>query len=142
MNPSGDAADNELHTYPYADFMGGFKMIRMPPLSILDSGGLQLKFQRLIRLTVSDIQAGKRLLERFRAICLARDVQSMAVFKLVDGGELNQIILLIGARNWEDYGKLEDLQEELAAIEAALKIKVLEGLRSETMIFREDLTLR
>ena len=59
----------------------------------------------------------------------------------MDGGNINQLVLLLGAADYEEYGKTEDLQEMLGAAEAALQLKVIEQVYSETLVYRADMSL-
>lgn len=68
-------------------------------------------------------------------------MQKLFTFNMVDGGNMNQLILLIGFNNYADYGKSENIQVDLNLIEKELKAKVINGIQSETLSFRPDLSL-
>ncbi|WP_298736040.1 hypothetical protein [uncultured Chitinophaga sp.] len=63
------------------------------------------------------------------------------IYKIVDGGPVNQLLLLWGFNSYEEYGSSEQLQEALAAAETALKVKAVKALTSETLVYRPDMSL-
>lgn len=62
-------------------------------------------------------------------------------YKQVDGGNLNQLLLLIGLNNFSSYGQFANLEEELADIEGSLKVKAIKRVTSETLVYRADMSL-
>jgi hypothetical protein len=141
VKPAEDQADNLLHTYPFGDFLGGSKMIHLPNLSIADSSSLKSKFLRLVTIHVTDIAAGKKLIDKLKSTYQAGGIRSFMTFKLVDGGNLHQLILLIGLNRFEEYSRLENFQEDLMAIELAMKVKAISSVTSETLVYRADMSL-
>ena len=141
VKPAEDGADNSIHTYPFADYQMGYRMINLPDLSISDSNSLKSKLLRLVTITVTNIDSGKAVLEKLKAIYKAKGMKTFMAFKMVDGGNLNQFIILIGLSGTEEFSKVENLQEELTSIEALLKIKTITMLTSETLVFRADMSL-
>jgi hypothetical protein len=141
VKPAEDQADNLLHTYPFGDFKGGYKLVHLTSLSISDSNSLQSKFLRLIWIHVTDVTAGKKLIEKLKTTYQLAGIKSFMTFKLVDGDDLNQLLLVIGLNRFEEYGRFENLQEDLSAIEFALKIKTITSITSETLAYRADMSL-
>jgi len=141
LKPAEDGADNQLHTYPFGDFVGRNKMVQVASLSISDSNSLKSKFLRLVTVNVTDVVAGKKVIEKLKNTWQVAGLQSFMTFKLVDGGDLNQLILLIGLNNFEEYSRFENLQEELSSIEGAMKIKTINSITSETLVYRADMSL-
>ena len=141
VKPAEDGADNRLHTYPFGDFIAGSKLVFVPNLSIADSSSLQSKFLRLVTIQVTDIVMGKKVVEKLKNNYQATETRPFLTFKLVDGGELNQLFLLMGLNNFSAYGPFENLQEDLNAIEGSLKIKTITSITSETLVYRADMSL-
>jgi hypothetical protein len=141
VDPVGDAADNILHTEPFGDFLFGFKVKYLPQLSIADGKGLQSNFLRLITLTVTDVEQGKGCIEKLKAVYQARGLKSFLLYELVDGGNLNRLLLLIGYSNFEEFGKTETIHEELSKIENSLKVKLFTEIISENLKYKPDMSL-
>jgi hypothetical protein len=141
VKPAEDRADNNLHTRPFGDYEGGCKLLFLRDLSIGDSSGLESKYLRLITINVTEIDNGKKLIERLKNRYQLTGIKTFLPFKMVDGGNLNQLLLLIGLQSFQEYGKLENLPEELSAIEATLKIKTITSITAETLVYRADMSL-
>ncbi len=62
-------------------------------------------------------------------------------YKMIDGGNANQITLMVGFDNYSEFGKTENLPEDLSAIEDSLKTKVITSINSETLAYRADMSL-
>jgi hypothetical protein len=58
---------------------------------------------------------------------------------MIDGGNINQIVLMLGFNSYSDFGKTENLQEDLNAIENSFKTKIITSITSETLAYRPDL---
>jgi hypothetical protein len=58
---------------------------------------------------------------------------------MIDGGHIDQILLMLGFNSYSDFGKSENLQEDINVIENSLKIKVITATTSETLSYRPDL---
>ncbi|HEY0611666.1 MAG TPA: hypothetical protein VGD35_18470, partial [Chitinophaga sp.] len=137
-----DRADNDLHVFPYGELQTVVKAARLPALCTGAVSGLQSKFLRMVTLQVTDINAGIKLIEQLkRSWPSATPVKDLFVYKIVDGGAINQLLLLWGFNNFEEYGNSEQLQEALAAAETALKVKAVEAITSETLVYRADMSL-
>ncbi|GAB3223252.1 hypothetical protein [Spirosoma arcticum] len=141
VKPAEDGADNALHTYPFGDFEGGYKMVNLTNLSISDNNSLKTKFLRLVMIDVIDIKSGKKMIEKLKTSYQTNGVKTFLTFKMVDGGNLNQFLLLIGLNSFAEFGKTENLQEELSIIETILKIKTITSITSETLVYRADMSL-
>ncbi|GAO44067.1 hypothetical protein [Flavihumibacter petaseus] len=141
VSPAEDGADNTLNTYPYADFMGGYKLVNLPALSFADSTGLRSKFLRMINLTVHDIVDGKKVVEQLKSRCQSAGIKTFLTFKMVDGGNLSQLLLFIGFNSFGEAGRLENLQDDLSAIQHALQLNVITSITAETLAFRADMSL-
>jgi len=142
LKPADDRADNELHVFPYGELQTVVKAARLPALCTGDISGLQSKFLRMVTLQVTDINTGIKVLEQLkRSWPSATPVKNLLVYKVVDGGVINQLLLLWGFNNFEGYGDSEQLQEALGAAETALKVKAIEAITSETLVYRADMSL-
>jgi hypothetical protein len=61
------------------------------------------------------------------------------VFKLIDGGNVGQIIIMLGLDSFADYEKTENIQDDL--LKAGGNDKAITGIVSETLIFKRDMSL-
>ena len=142
VNPSGDAADNQLHTVPFGDFQMAFKVAKVEQLSYEDSLVLKSKYLRLVTLSVNDIATAFKVVEHLKENYSSKySFKNFQTYKVIDGGSLNQIILLLGFANFTEYGKTEHLAEELFSIESVLKTKVITAINSETLLYKADMSL-
>lgn len=140
--PADDRTDNELHVYPYAELQTVVKAARLADLCTGDISSLQSKFLRMVTLQVRDMNTGIKLIEELkRNWPSATPIKDLLVYKIIDGGPMNQLVLLWGFNNFETYGNSEHLQEALGAAETALKVKAVEALTSETLVYRADMSL-
>ncbi|KAA2240877.1 hypothetical protein F0L74_32625 [Chitinophaga agrisoli] len=134
VDPAGDGADNQLHVYPFGEIQTVFKTVLIKSLSTGDSRSLQSKFIRLITLQVTDINSGIQVLEQFKRSY--QPLQHFLVYKLADGGSLNQLMIMWGFSTFEDYGKSEALQEALYKAGTTIR-----SITSETLVYRANMSL-
>lgn len=140
FKPDEDDADYQLHVKPFADLQNSFKLAYQENLSFRDSIGLHAKYIRLVTLTVNDIPASLKLLEKLKNKYIQNAVtKNFSVYKMIDGGNINQFLLLMGFSNYVDYGKSENLQDQVSEIENLLKLKIVTAISSETLKYRSDL---
>jgi hypothetical protein len=140
IKPAEDGADNRLHTYPFGDFQAVLKTEYLPELSIADSNGLKSKYLRLITLSLSDFGNGLKVVEKLKAKYQSANLKSLMTYKVMDGSNINQLLLLLGFNSYEEFGKAEGLQEEISSIETGLKFKAISNISSETLVFRPDMS--
>jgi len=140
VKPAEDRADNDLHVHPFADLSTVFRVAFLPHLSIRDSNSLRSKFLRLIKLDVANVPDAVKVLEKMKASYLSAGIKNFMPFKMLDGGNLNQLIILIGSNNREEFGMTQNFQEELTTIEMTLKIKVIIGITSETLNYLPNMS--
>lgn len=127
---------------PHADIRSTFKAYFLKDQSIANSGSLRSKMIRMITIRVTDMPAAVKIVDRYKTSFRSNsDVTTLMAYKVVDGGNANQLILLIGSNSWEQYGKTENIQEQLANIENGLKLKTLDGITSETLVFSLEMSL-
>lgn len=142
VNPAGDRADNELHVYPYGALQTVIKAARLTSLCSGDISSLRSKYLRMVTLQVSDINTGIKLVEQMkRNWPPATPLRNFLVYKVIDGSNINQLVLLWGFDNFEAYGNGEHLQEALDSAATALKVKAVEAITSETLVYRADMSL-
>jgi hypothetical protein len=142
LKPAEDRADNDLHVFPYGELQTVVKAARLPALCTGTISDLQSKFLRMITLQVTDINGGIKVLEQFKRNWPSPiPIKNLLVYKIVDGGAINQLLLLWAFNNFEEYGNSEQLQEALAAAETALKVTAVEAITSETLVYRADMSL-
>jgi hypothetical protein len=141
VKPADDNADNQLHTYPYGDFQKGCKLLQIPSLSIANGNSLKTKLLRLVTLSVTNTGAAKQVLAKLKGIYQQKQAGDFLTFQLVDGGDLNQFVILIGLNSFADYGKVDHIQDDLDTIQTSLKIKAVSLLSSETLLYKADMSL-
>lgn len=140
FKPDEDDADYQLHVKPYADLQNTFKLAYQENLSSGDSIGLRSKYIRFVTITVSDVPGSLKLLEELKNKYVQNGVtKNFFVYKLIDGGNMNQFLLMMGFKNYMEFGKSENLQDEVSEIESSLKIKTIMAISSETLTYRSDL---
>ena len=133
VNPA-DGTDNELHTYPFGDFLWRYKLEKLPDLSSPDSVVLNAKLLRFITLSVIEMPAALKLMQKLKT-------GRLQVYKIVDGGDLNQLMILIGCSSFKEFGKSGDVVDEIAALEIASKVKIIKSISSETLRFQPEMSL-
>jgi len=138
VDPAGDGADNNLHTDPFGDYLTAFKLARIEEAST--PSGLNAKFSRWVTVKTSDPVAIRRILVQLKDR-YADSVAGIQCFRMVDGGSLQQVFILIGLTGWEQMGRTSDLAADLAGIERALKTNVITGIESELLAYKEDMSL-
>jgi hypothetical protein len=139
-NPSGDGADNQLHTEPFADFLKGYKVSLLPFSDPLENGSLQTSYMRMLTIELSDVIAGTTHVSNAAKIFKQKNAaQSLHGFKLIDGGNVNEIVLMIGINNFEEFGITQDLSDELS--KGVGNGKSIRNIVSETLVFRKDMSL-
>ena len=140
FKPEEDNKDYQLNIVPFAELQTSFKLNLLPHFSSNDSVGLESKYMRLITMTVNDIPIALKVIAKLKKNYFSgSSVRSFFTYEMVDGGHLDQILLMLGFRSYEDFGKSENLQEDINTIENSLKIKVITAITSETLSYRPDL---
>lgn len=139
VKPGEDMADNELHVFPFATLQTVFKASYLKDISTAHESSLKSKFLRLITLEVKDISVGIKLLEKLKTS--NADIKMFMAYKIVDGGNLNQLMLVLGFNSFGEYEKTENLQDQLSAIEVSLKTNVIKSITSETLRYNADMSL-
>lgn len=140
VKPAEDRADNNLHVFPFGKIQGIFKAVHYPQYSTADTYDNKLKITRLITLTVENAADGLKLIGQLRDYYTGRQIKSFQTYRVVDGGDLSQFILMLGFDSWEAYGISENAGDKLNEFENALKRKVITSMLSETIAYREDLS--
>ncbi len=141
VNPADDMADNRLHVFPFADIQTVFKVAGYAKASTNDTLALKTKFVKLVTLTVNDIDQSLRACELLKDYYTSKQINYFNVYTLIDGGYTNQIFILMGFSDWKDYAISEKLEEKISEIEKNLKIDAIRSVLSETLAYREDLSL-
>jgi hypothetical protein len=142
VDPAGDDADNALHTEPFASFLKGYKLAFIRELSTADSTVLKSNFLRIVTIVTEDMETARSVFEKLKSkYALNRQLPGYLVYKLVDGGNLNEWQILIGHPNFESFSIYENLREELGAIERSMKVRTIQSVYMETLRYRKDLSL-
>lgn len=135
-----DLADVELHVSPFGDYLSAFKVAYLPDLSISDSSSLKSKLLRLVTLNVTDIETGEKIIAKLKISYQSTGVKTFLTFKMVDGGNLNQMLLFLGFKNFEEYEKSENVQEDLLVVENSLNTHVITSTTSETFVYNAEMS--
>nr|WP_294949516.1 hypothetical protein [uncultured Mucilaginibacter sp.] len=138
VNPSGDGADNGLHTDPFGDYLGSYKLVALPSADSGDNRALKAKLLKMYTITVSDAAAAAKLLQK--AITLYRKqnpVLQLQAYKLADGGELRQFTVFVGADSYAELGRSVDFQAELINGTGS----IITSITAETLIFKADMSI-
>lgn len=140
FKPEEDNKDYQLHIVPFADLQTSFKLAFIQDFSSKDSVGLHSKYMRLITMTVNDIPNALKVIAKLKEnYSLNSSVKNFFTYGMVDGGNLNQILLMLGFNSYSDFGESEHLQEDINGIEHSLKLRVVTAMISETLSYRPDL---
>ncbi|MND67052.1 hypothetical protein D3C80_584570 [compost metagenome] len=139
VKPGEDMADNELHVFPFATLQTVFKASYLKDVSVSNESSLKSKFLRLITLEVNDVSNGIKMLEKLKTT--NTDIKTLMCYKIVDGGSLNQLLLLLGFNSFSEYEKAENLQNQLSAIESSFKMSIIKSITSETLVYSADMSL-
>lgn len=140
FKPEEDNKDFQLHIVPFANLQTAFKLKLLPAISSKDSIGLHSKYMRLITLTVNNIPDALKVIARLEEDYFPNvSVTHFFTYEMVDGGHMDQMLLMLGFNSYADFGKSENFQEEMDRIQNSLKLKVIKATTSETLAYRPDL---
>lgn len=138
VDPAGDREDNDLHTDPFGDYLMGFRLARIEEAST--AAGLNAKYSRWVTVKTNDPVAIRKVLVRLKDR-YADSVAGIQCFQMVDGGNLQQVFIMIGLTGWEQMGRTAGLAADLAEIERSLKTNVITGIESELLAYKEDMSI-
>lgn len=142
VDQTEQTVDLNSNVLPYADIRSTYKAFYLKDQSIANSGSLRSKMLRMVTIRVTDMPAAVRVVDRYKNSFRSNsDVTTLMTFKVVDGGNANQLIMLIGSNSWEQYGKTENILDQLNNIENTLKLKTIDGITSETLLYTQDMSL-
>jgi hypothetical protein len=135
-----DNKDYQLHIVPFAVLRNSFKLALVQDASPGDSVGLHSKYIRLITMTVNDIANALKIIAKLKADYSSKfSIKNFFTYQMVDGGDLNQIVLMLAFNSYSDFGKTEYLQEDMNRIENTFNTKTITAITSETLAYRPDL---
>lgn len=142
VDPSEENTSLNQSVLPFADIRSTFKAYFLKDQSIINSGSLRSKMIRMVTIRVTDLPAAIRVVDRYKNSFRSNsDVTTLMAYKVIDGGNANQLILLIGSNSWEQYGKTENILDQLNNIETTMKLKTIDGITSETLVFSLEMSL-
>lgn len=131
LKPAEDAADNQLHVHPFAKLKNIIKMEKIA--SCGHNKGLQTHFLRMITITAypltNAIKALDNVTKQLHAGCFY-------TYKIVDGGNLHQLVLLLGYDSFSELGKDAEITELLEK-QAGFTLK---GIESEILSFKKEMS--
>jgi hypothetical protein len=140
FKPDEDNKDYQLHIVPFAELQTSFKLALLQDFSSKDSVGLHSKYIRLITMTVNDIPNALKVIAKLKENYSSNSsVKNFFTYEMIDGGRIDQILLMLGFNSYSDFGRSENLQEDINVIENSLKLKVITATTSETLSYRPDL---
>jgi len=126
FKPDEDNKDYQRNIVPFAELQTSFKLNLLQDLSSKDSFGLHSKYMRLVTMTVNDIPSALKVIARLKENYFSNSsLKNFFTYEMVDGGHIDQILLMLGFNSYSEFGKSESLQENINAIENSLKIKVI-----------------
>ncbi|MBS0030094.1 hypothetical protein ACTJJ0_21655 [Chitinophaga sp. 22321] len=129
-NPTGDAVDNALHTEPFANFLAGYKAVRLALSAPEDSVVLGSRLMRMLTIQITNTEAAIKFVGT-----LKQKVRKFLAYQVVDGGNLNQLIVFIGSDSFEEYGKSAGLIDKLEPQNG------IGSIMSETLVLRRDMSI-
>lgn len=141
IKPSEDMADNKKNVFPFANLQTLFKVSLMPYHSTKDTFENKLKLVRLVTISISNIESGLKIVDSLLQYFVKKGIKSFQTFKVVDGGSLNQLLLLLGFNSWEELSISESIMQKITEAEQSLQIKTVNGAIAETLVFRKDMSL-
>ncbi|POY39211.1 hypothetical protein C3K47_01580 [Solitalea longa] len=141
VKPVEDLVDNRLHVFPFADIQTVFKVIKLPQQSLVDTFNIKQRLIRVITLDVNSLEPALKVIDRLKENYKSGNIKSFTTYKVIDGGETRQLLLLLGFNNWEEYASSEAIDEKITAMDTALTTASIAKITSETMVFRPDLSL-
>lgn len=136
VKPSEDMVDNRINVFPYADVQTIFKVNHLGEFSTGKSYIDKLKFSRLLTLHVVDMDKAYEVLKKLQPLYGVKKIKSAHTFKITDGGNLNELIIILGFANWEEYAASEEIIDEIRNMNNG----IIKSIQSETMVLREDLS--
>ncbi len=126
---------------PHADVRSLYKAYFLKDQSIANSASLRSRLIRMVTIRVTDLPAAIRVVDRYKNSFRSNsDITTLMAYKVIDGGNANQLILLIGSNSWEQYGKTENILDQLNNIENSMKVKTIDGITSETLAFSQEMS--
>jgi len=140
VNPSEDMADNKINVFPYADVQTVFKVSHLKQFSTQDAYSSKSKLSKMLTITSSNSNKIMSLLEELQNFYKSKNIKTVNTFKIADGGNLNEFIIILGFSTWEEYAVSENIADEISKMESKAGEKVILSIQSETMIYRNDLS--
>jgi hypothetical protein len=140
VKPADDMADNRVHVFPFAEVQTVFKASYYPQYSTADTFANKLKLVKFLTINVDNIENGLMVIDKLKDFYVTKKIKSFKTYKVVDGGLINQIIIMMGFSSWEEYGLCENIDEKVSEFEQNLKVKSFQSISSETMVYRTDMS--
>jgi hypothetical protein len=135
LKPAEDGADNKLHVYPFANLRTVMKLEKV--VSYGNNTGLQSRLLRMITLSTTNINSAimtaSKLKDQLHTACLY-------IYKVADGENLNQLILLLAYTTYNEFGKDAALSEILSKLDTQTPCGTIQHITSETLIFRKEMS--
>jgi len=141
VDPLADMADNEINVSQYASLLDLFKVSCLEQYSTQHPDGYTLDLSRLLTLDIDDTTGLSGFLQELHDLYVhKKGIKSFRTFKVIDEGNLNQLIILMGFSNWEEYSISENLLEEISALDKKSSSKVIKNVTSETLAYQKDMS--
>ncbi|MBC8082762.1 MAG: hypothetical protein H7Z21_06070 [Hymenobacter sp.] len=138
VSPAADAADNVLHTEPFARFAGSFTVALLPGASSPGPRQLTDAYLRVYHLTPTRLVDLKALLAKLRVIVARKyPAQRLYCFEWLDGGKLPQVLVLLPVASLGESLVPVQILGELETLDTH---HVVQGVEAETWRYRADLS--
>ncbi|PST83557.1 hypothetical protein C7T94_13505 [Pedobacter yulinensis] len=134
VHPAGDARDNARNVGPAAVFETAWKFVVLPELSTPGKSGLNSKYLRMLTLKTTGLQkatpAIRKAMQRY-----SPSVRTFQTLQVADGGDLNELTILIG------FERFAELQQTADVVEFFADPAIFQAVKAELLVFRKDLSL-
>jgi hypothetical protein len=141
VNPSGDAVDNQSNVYPFAELQSSFVVQALNGSNDTVFYGFKTRLLRYIVLSGSDAVKTEMLVKAFHKKYILKKKLTCAVYKMIDGGMLNNYLFLIGLPDSKDMAAIADFDTQLYSLQAELHFQTITSISSEMLRFRDDMSL-
>lgn len=139
VKPADDMADNKVNVFPFSDLQNIFKVSEVDKASS-KGPNMKTKFIKYVTLNVGDVEQALAISEKLKEYYISKSIKFYKTYKIIDGGETNEVLLMLGFDNWEEYALLQDLNKQVSKYQHELKVGTIRSIISETMVYRADLS--
>ena len=138
IKPQEDLADNRANVFPYGDLMESYKIAIRPEYSTYSETKFNTRLVRVVSLDANNLIYADMVLRKLKA---ELEKLKISVFKVVDGSTLNRYYLFHLCNSNRELGESSNLFEIISKIQTDLKVVAFSEAKSETLLFRSDMSL-